>query len=164
MKKSELFFKCFVGSPERARDLKAALKKKEFCVKSINEEKCAFVQIVADSVAFWQTLEAGSRAFPRLSAPEVSLPEALKLIESVEPDAPEFDIKLRDEVLCRDDISNEWEFCHFSRLGKDRFKVADLASGRKMIKFDGNEHFHGKTNVPDGWWECENGKPIWKTK
>lgn len=161
MKKSELSFKCVTATEGRTTAIVNALLNKGQNCCDMSEIKDAFfvyatngrIEIGKSSTGFYMCDDV----------PEVSLPEALKLIESIEPDAPEFDIKPFDRILLRD-ISGEWSADFYNKIyGDSEFNFV-ACQAEQMIKYDGNEHLHGTTDTPAGWWECENGKPVWRTK
>lgn len=170
MKKSELSFKCVLPTPSSISKITDLLEKKGIGEKSIiaHAKTTAGKNAVFASISLKDGFTVGlcSRAhyFCSWSEPLMSYEEALKLIESVEPDAPEFDIKLREEVLVSDVDSDIWELCEFARVHTDCFMMIGYGYGQKMIRYEGNERFHGTTDMPNGWWECENGKPVWMTK
>jgi len=96
--------------------------------------------------------------------PELTLQQALDLLATVEKPEPVFDIKLDDKILCRDSSNAPWEVKIFARTLKNIEFLTYSVPYRKMIKFAGNEQYHGTTNTPSGWWEAKDGKPVWITK
>ena len=169
MKKSELSFKCVLPIPSSISKITDLLDKKGIGEKSIiaHAKTTAGKNAVFASISLKDGFTVGlcSRADYFCSWPEplVSYGEAMKLIESVEPGAPEFDIKPFDRVLIKD-MENQWSADLFNKLcDDDEFDLVACQS-TKMIKYEGNERFHGATDMPNGWWECENGKPVWRTK
>lgn len=155
MKKSELSFKCVIESLEIESNLKRLL--------GLNGEKTDGNCFARYYDGCLETV-ASAKAFSVWPEPIMNSRDAIQLIESIEPDAPEFDIKLREEVLVSDVDSDIWELCDFARVHTDCFMMIGYGYGQKLIKYKGNEKYHGTTDIPPGWWECENGKPVWKTK
>lgn len=169
MKKSELSFKCMLGSPARNKKMydaiilagiKNYIREEDFVKSAI----CLRIDNTWGNEVSPTYAAKITEAYEEAPIPEVTFEAALEMLASVEPDAPEFDIKLRDEVLVSDVDSDIWELCEFARVHTDCFMMIGYGYGQKMIKYAENEHFHGTTDMPDGWWECENSKPVWKTK
>jgi len=80
---------------------------------------------------------------------------------SVAP-TPEFDIKLRDDVLIRTFSNGVWEVANFARIDGISFVTYSTVNYHYLVKYAGNEHLHGTKDSPkDGWWEAEAGKPVW---
>ena len=122
-------------------------------------------EITEGHMLYWSCdITAKYDSFDEKELPEVTFDHALELLAQVEAPAPTFDIKLRDEVLCRRDISETWEFRQFTRTADTHFRAVSCGLWKQMLPFKGNEHLHGKTTTPDGWWEVENGKPVWRRK
>lgn len=95
---------------------------------------------------------------------EVTFRQALDLIAQVEVPEPEFDIKLRDEVLARDDNDCVWGLADFAYIlnHANYFACKGCSSYRKIIKAtDESIKLLGTAHTPDGWWECKNGNHIW---
>lgn len=160
MKKSELKFKCVV--PNKNAGIRIRLALKSIGLIKNAEDDYTHYQFFAYDRGIVATTNA--ECFCLLQEPLMSYEDAIKLIESVEPDVPKFDIKLREEVLVSDVYSDIWELCDFARVNTDCFVVIGYGYGHKLIKYEGNEEYHGTTNTPAGWWECENGNPVWRTK
>ena len=160
MKKSELSFKCVLPNKDAAEQIRIALKKSGL----INNAKDDYLH--CSFFAYNRSIIVSTNAdiFCSWPDPLMNYEDAIKLIESIEPDAPKFDIKLRDEVLVSDVYSDIWELCDFARVNTDCFMVIGYGYGHKLIKYEGNEKYHGTKDAPDGWWECESGKPVWRTK
>jgi hypothetical protein len=169
MKKSELRFKCVLGSEKRNKQMYDAIM--QAGIKNhIKEEdfvKTAMCLRIDDT---WNNevspTYAGkiTKSYEDSTIPEVTFETALEMLASIEPDAPEFDIKLREEVLVSDVDSDIWELCEFARVHTDCFMMIGYGYGQKMIRYAGNERFHGTADTPDGWLECENSKPVRRTK
>lgn len=156
MKKSELSFKCVVPDKEAADKLCDILG-----VSSQQEPYALMRYNGKESFAQWGVLSAIFCAWPE---PLMSYEDALKLIESVEPDAPKFDIKPFDRILARGANGSEWLARLYESKGIRSFMETGGCFCNQIIKYDGNEHLHRTVNPAAGWWECENGKPVWKTK
>jgi hypothetical protein len=107
--------------------------------------------------------DAITEAYEDSIIPEVTFETALEMLASIEPDAPEFDIKPFDRVLFRD-MNSDWSANFYNKIYGDSGFDFVACQAEQMIKYDGNEHLHGTTNTPAGWWECENRKPVWRTK
>lgn len=164
MKPTDLNFKVLTPAPERAQKLLAALTRAG--IRYNQYAPVAMVKAVSISggtFGFWMApFENGN--FDNDPEPEVTFDRALELLAQVETPAPIFDIKLRDEVLCRDTPAGTWEIKHFARVGELKdFRTFGTYYGQ-MLPYKGNEHLHGQTTTPDGWWEVENGKPVWRRK
>lgn len=161
MKKSKLSFKCVVPDKLSLVQLEAALMAKNL-IKNIHGD-ASFYCFLAYSKGMVMTNNAG--IFCSCDEPLMNYEDAIRLVRSIEPDAPEFDIKLRDEVLVRHSGHHQfWLLADFAAYRRKHFSVKGGNIYYTLIKYEGNEHFHGTTDTPDGWWECENGKPVWKTK
>lgn len=160
MKKSELSFKCVVPNKNAGMCIRLALKNIGLIKNA--EDDYAHYQFFAYDRGIIATTNAD--VFCLWSEPLMSYDDALKLIESIEPDAPEFDIKPFDRILVRGANGSKW----LARLyeSKDSFHFIETSGCfcNQLIKYDGNEHLHRTTNPAAGWWECENGKPVWRTK
>lgn len=169
MKKSELRFKCMLGSKKRNEQMYDAIlnagienhiRKEDFvktamCLRIDNE--------LSNEVSpkYYREID---ESYEESTSPEVTFEAALEMLESIEPDAPDFDIKPFDRVLARGANCNEW----FARLYESKGNCNFIETGgyycNQIIKYDGNEHFHRTINTPASWWECENGKPVWKNR
>lgn len=169
MKKSELSFKCVLGSEKRNKQMYDAIIRAGI-KNHIREEdfvKTAMCLRIDDTWSNEVSPTYASKiteAYEDSTIPEVTFEDALEMLKSIEPDAPEFDIKLREEVLVSDIDSDIWELCEFARVHTDCFMMIGYGYGQKMIRYADNEHLHGTTYMPSGWWESENGKPVWRTK
>lgn len=164
MKKSELSFKCVTATEGRTTAIVNALLNKGQNCCDMSEIKDAFFVYVTNG-----RIEIGKSStgfYMCDDVPEVSLPEALKLIESIEPDAPEFDIKPFDRVLIKMKApSHAWEIDIYREIyRKEHSFVCMHTYPEQIVKYEGNEHFFDEIDMPKSWWECENGKPVWKTK
>ena len=155
MKKSELSFKVAALTDDRRLAMFHAMSasRVEFAVHEKSFIYCHKGLVSAGSCV---------GEFDKNELPEMSLAEAIKLIESIEPDAPEFDIKPFDRVLMRN-LDKVWSADFFNLLSGDEIDFVSCQA-KECIKYDGNEKYHGTTYMPPGWWECENGKPVWRTK
>lgn len=162
MKKSELKFKCVV--PNKNAGIRIRLALKSIGLIKNAEDDYTHYQFFAYDRGIVATTNA--ECFCLLQEPLMSHEDAIKLIESVEPDAPDFDIKPFDRVLARDRNHTNWYAKHFSQtIPKDsRFLEIGGCYCNQIIKYEGNEQYHGTQDIPAGWWECENGKPVWRTK
>lgn len=170
MKKEELEFKCILGSPARNEKMYDALAKaglKNSIIKEdfVKSAICLRVGVFCGSEVSPTWAQKITESYEALDYPEVTYAEALELLKRVEPVAPEFDIKLRDEVLVRDE-GCVWGIAQFARMTTHLHGAVIFGghSFQQVVKYVGNEHLHGTTNTPDGWWECCEGKPVWKTK
>lgn len=158
MKKSELSFKCVIESLEIESNLKRLL--------GLNGEKTDGNCFARYYDGYLETV-ASAKAFSVWPEPIMNSRDAIQLIESIEPDAPEFDIKPFDKVICRCKEKNaRWNCDFFNFMERNIIYVVGFhtGTGMQVIKADGNEHLIGTVDTPPGWWECENGKPVWKTK
>lgn len=161
MKPADLNFKTLTPTPERASKLLAALTRANIRYANCAIEPAA-IAIEKGHFSFWYSCNLDG--FDNDPMPEVTFIHALKLLDQVEAPTSTFDIKLRDEVLCRDTPAGTWEIKHFARVGELRdFKTFGTYYGQ-MVKYAGNEHLHGQTTTPDGWWEVEDGQPVWRRK
>lgn len=165
MKKEELNFKVLTPTEGRAAFILRALDEIGITrVRRIPYDVIKAVRVMKGEVAVWTKPFDSLNGFDASLAPEVTLEQALELLKRVEPAAPEFDIKLRDEVLCRDDKDDPWEIKHFARVRKPGSFQTFGGFFYQMVKYAGNEHLHGTTDTPDGWWECCEGKPVWRSR
>lgn len=165
MKKEELNFKVLTPTEGRAAFILRALDEIGITrVRRIPYDVIKAVRVMKGEVVVWTKPFDSLNGFDASLAPEVTLEQALELLKRVEPAAPEFDIRLRDEVLVSDVDSDIWELCEFARVHTDCFMMIGYGYGQKMVKYAGNEHLHGTANAPDGWWECCEGKPVWRSK
>lgn len=168
MKKSELSFKCVLGSETRNKRMYDAIV--QAGIKNyIREEdfvKTAMCLRVDDT---WNNEVSPTYAskitesYEDSTIPEVTFETALEMLASIEPDAPKFDIKPFARVLIRD-VNGEWSADFFNTIYGDSEFDFVACQAKQMIKYEGNEHHHGTKDTPAGWWECENGKPVWRTK
>lgn len=169
MKKSELSFKCVLPTPKHANTITERLEAIGVynieVVKSRLAEsgKTAKFLSLDNKMGFVFGLSDNASFFCNWTEPLMSYEDALKLIESIEPDAPEFDIKPFYRVLLRD-MNGEWSADFYNKIyGASEFDFV-ASQANQMIKYEGNEKYHGTKDAPDGWWECENWKPVWRTK
>lgn len=158
MKKSELSFKCVLADDATEIYLKQQL--------GLNHKRISGNRLAR----FYNgclTTTSSTLYFCAWPEPIMNYQDALKLIANVEPDAPEFDIKPFDKVLVRTNENSEWS-CDFHNLFDDEgfWVIGGFGneSAKMMIKYEGNEALVSTTDAPIGWWECENGKPVWRTK
>lgn len=159
MKPTDLNFKVLTPTPERARKLLAALARVNIRYAKYATEPAA-VAVEKGHFSFWHPRVVST--FDNDPLPELTFTEALELLAQVEAPTPTFDIKLRDEVLCRDGSEGTWEIKVFARLTDLHLFMTYDSFYRQLIPFKGNEHLHGKTTMPDGWWEVEDGQPVWR--
>lgn len=163
MKKEELSFKCVVPNSREENNLFRILNKLGF---DCSENGAGWCFIKCDKYGISANRDESD--FCNWPDPLMSYEEALKLIESIELDAPEFDIKPFDRVLMRDgrgEECKEWWPTFATCFIEDYYHVDFLRETfMQMIKYEGNEKLIGTSDTPAGWWECENGKPVWKTK
>jgi len=169
MKKSELSFKCVLGSEKRNKRMYDAIVHAGI-KNSIREEdfvKTAMCLRIDDT---WNNEVSPTYAskitesYESASIPEVSFQTAIEMLKSIEPDAPEFDIKLCDNVLIRSGGDKSfWNLARFAAFNKDGL-FTDHGWTKTLLPLKGNESFLLEKENPAGWWECENGKPVWKTK
>lgn len=177
MKKSELNFKCVLRNPCYAKELIDKLRQKQISDESIIQHrlkadgKNAIFLSVDNVNGFRFGLSSNPEYFCAWPEPLISYEDALKLIESVEPAAPEFDIKPFDKVLVNNLMNGEtkdWCCDLFSHIpaAKTRSKVFACigCNPARIVKYEGNEHLIGARELPPGWWECKSGEPVWKTK
>lgn len=164
MKLTDLNFKVLTPSAERARKLLDALTRAQidYSAQRVPEIVKA-IAISKGYVYHWTHPFSNDIGFEEEPLPEVTFAEALEFLAQVEAPTPTFDIKLRDEVLCRGSSSYEWNFKIFARITECYFSTTGHVY-EQLIPFKGNEHLHGQTTTPDGWWEVENGKPVWRRK
>lgn len=160
MEKSELRFKCVIPNKNAGMRIRLALKNSGLIKDA--EDDYAHYQFFAYDRGIVATTNA--ECFCLLQETLMSYEDAIKLIESIEPDAPEFDIKLRDEVLMYNYKYQTWELCDFARVAESFFYAIGYGFGACLVRYKGNEILHGKSEMPIGWWECKNGKPVWRTK
>ncbi|MDD3289217.1 MAG: hypothetical protein PHX43_09510 [Alphaproteobacteria bacterium] len=171
MKKSELCFKCVLGSKTRNKQMYDALIKAGLR-NSINDQ-----DFISTAMCLWVDDQWFDEVSPTYSniisdsyennpSPEITFSEALKLLGEAEPDAPEFDIKPFDKILCRVNENARWCADFYNFMEMNVFYVVGWHDGKgmQMIKSDGNMQLLGTRVTPAGWWECENGKPVWRTK
>lgn len=93
--------------------------------------------------------------------------DVIEILKTYEADSKrKFNIKLREEVLVTDDFSGKWELCEFSRIDSEenKFIAIGLGCGDNLIRYKNNKDLIGTTTVPEGWWEVENGEPVWRRK
>lgn len=92
MKKEELSFKCFTATPERNRTLLSALMAAGI-ISSMSEDRLQAEAVVVSDCEFtyWCRIrnleDSDDQSFKKCFAQEVTLQQAIKLIESIEPEA-----------------------------------------------------------------------------
>lgn len=171
MKKSELSFKCVLGSEKRNKRMYDAIIRAGI-KNHIREEdfvKTAMCLRIDDT---WMKEVSPTYAskitesYEDSTIPEVTFETALEMLASIEPDAPEFDIKPFDRVLIKmKSPSHAWEIDIYREIyRKEHSFVCMHTYPEQIVKYEGNEHFFDEIDMPKSWWECENGKPVWKTK
>jgi hypothetical protein len=162
MKLTDLNFRILTPTPERARKLLDALTRAGVSYSTqLKPERAQAISLRNGHFSFWRF--PGVDGFDNDPLPELTFTEALELLAQVEAPTPTFDIKLRDEVLCRHSPIFEWNFKIFTRVTEDYFSTTGHVY-EQLIPFKGNEHLHGETTTPDGWWEVESGQPVWRCK
>jgi hypothetical protein len=162
MKLTDLNFRILTPTPERACKLLAALTRAGVSYSThLKPETAQAMSLCNGHFSFWRF--PGVDGFDNDPLPELTFTEALELLAQVEAPTPTFDIKLRDEVLCRHSPIFEWNFKIFTRVTEDYFSTTGHVY-EQLIPFKGNEHLHGETTTPDGWWEVESGQPVWRCK
>ena len=170
MKKSELSFKCVLPTPKHANTITERLEAigvyNVEVVKSRLAEsgKTAKFLSLDNKMGFVFGLSDTASYFCNWPEPLMSYEDALKLIESIEPDAPEFDIKTFDKILTRNESRGIWYARFFERAAKSTFAETGACFFNQIMKYERNEQYHGTTATPACWWECENGNPVWRTK
>ena len=163
MKKEELNFKVLTPTEGRAALILRALDKIGLTrARRIPYDVIKAVRVMNGEAVIWTKPFDSLSGFDASLAPEVTFAEALELVKRVEPAAPEFDIKLRDEVLCQN-TRDEWILDIFAIAKNKGFRCVGY-TWTKILPFKGNEHLHGTDTTPDGWWECVDGKPVWRSK
>lgn len=159
MKLADLMFKCVAPSVEAETKIKNLLGIDTIGIGN------AFICCVRGDYSS----TSSSQYFCSWTEPLMSYEQALDLIAQVEkPEpVPEFDIKPFDRVICRCKEKNaRWNCDFFNFMERNIIYVVGFhtGTGMQVIKADGNEHLIGTADTPPGWWECENGKPVWRTK
>lgn len=113
MKKSELRFKCVLGSEKRNKQMydaimqagiKNHIKEEDF----VKTAMCLRIDDTWNNEVSPTYASKITESYEDSTIPEVTFETALKMLESVEPDAPEFDIKPFDRIICRVDSSARW--------------------------------------------------------
>lgn len=168
MKKSELSFKCVVPNKNAGMCIRLALK--NIGLIKTTEDDYAHYQFFAYDRGIIATTNAD--VFCLWSEPLMSYEDALKLIESIEPDVPEFDIKPLSPVIWKQKPKNEkhndtvWHLDFYAdRVNYSCFACIGHASVDCILPYNSEtEHLNNSFDYPDGWWECESGKPVWRTK
>lgn len=162
MKKSELSFKCVIQSLEIESSLKQIL--------GVNNEKPDGNCFARYQDGYLETV-ASVKTFCAWPEPIMSYEEALKLIASIEPEAPEFDIKPLQPVLRKKYTQNvghndtTWELdLYANKINMFNFSCIGERHADCIISYPENRTLCGEFDYPAGWWECENGKPVWRTK
>ena len=157
IKPEDLHFKCVVPTAEAEQCIRFALLAKGYYVNPGHCFKMGFI-----SFREGKLFGNNALAFCSERCPLISYEEALELISIVIAPTPEFDIKLRDDVLIRATRSTIWEIRQFARIDGLCFKTYAGENGFLLVKYDGNKHLHGTKDSPtDAWWEAEAGKPVW---
>jgi hypothetical protein len=168
MKKSELKFKCVV--PNKNAGIRIRLALKSIGLIKNAEDDYTHYQFFAYNRGIVATKNA--ECFCLLEEPLMSYEDALKLIESIESDAPEFDIKPFDKVLWKqrpkiksyNDTTWHVDF-YAGRINVDNFACIGNASADCLLFCNADTlELNNSFDYPAGWWECENGKPVWRTK
>ena len=162
MKKSELNFKCVVLGKEVSSSICRMLG-----IKSIHKIS-SFIQCKNGSCA----TSSKADVFCSWPEPPMSHEDAIKLVESIEPDAQEFDIKPFDKVLWKqkpkiksyNDTTWHVDF-YAGRINVDSFACIGNTSADCLLLCNADTlELNNSFDYPAGWWECENGKPVWRTK
>lgn len=152
-KTRDLRFKCVLADAAEEEYIK-----KKIGIKSINLTCDPFLRFNNGTT---ETVRS-SLFFSNWEEPIIEFKYAIMFLENMEKSAPEFDIKLRDDVLIRATRGATWEIRQFARIEGLCFKTYAGEAGFLIVKYAGNEHLHGTKDSPtDGWWEAEAGKPVW---
>lgn len=163
MKKSELKFKCLTGCRARNMAMLDEFRRIGIVVDddlSRFRDEALAIEFCDNSFIWCQEISDGYLASTK---PEMLFCDAIEQLKSIEPDAPEFDIKPFDRILLRD-LNGEWSADFYNKIYSTTEFDCISCQAEQIIKYEGNEQYHGTTDTPAGWWECENGKPIWRTK
>lgn len=178
MKKSELSFKCVLPTPKHANTITERLEAigvyNVEVVKSrlVESGKTAKFLSLDNKMGFVFGLSDTASYFCNWPEPLMSYEDALKLIESIEPDAPEFDIKTFDKVLWKqkpkiksyNDTTWHVDF-YAGRINVDGFACIGNTNADCLLFCNADTlELNNSFDYPAGWWECENGKPVWRTK
>lgn len=167
MKKSELSFKCILGSTKRNKQMYDAIILARI-KNSIREEdfvKSAMCIRIDDtwsnevSPTYSSTI---TESYEDAAIPEVTFEAALEMLSSIEPDAQEFDIKFSEKCLGKNNTEDSWKVVSFGAIGNQAFRTLENGSINMVTPLTRDVFLN--LNDIDGWWECENGKPVWRTK
>lgn len=178
MKKSELSFKCVLPTPQHAKlildKIKAIGIYNDGIVQARIKEsgKTAAFMSICNRMRFTFGLSSVASFFCNWTEPLMSYEEALNLIESIEPDAPEFDIKPFDKVLWKQNPKiksyndTTWHLDFYAdRINIDSFACIGNTSADCLLLCNADTlELNNSFDYPAGWWECENGKPVWRMK
>lgn len=166
MKKEELNFKVLTPTEGRAAFILRALD--EAGIPRPSRIPYSTVQAVrvmrGDTVVWVHDPFKGPTNFDASLVPEVTFERAIELINQVEI-VPEFNIKPFDKILrCSPRSRGPWRIGFYSHPEMMEFEGLNGITIGRMVLFEGNEHLLNKSDLPDGWWECSGGKPVWRTK
>ena len=178
MKKSEINFKCVLGSEARNKQMYDALTKAGLRNLLTNDS-----EFINTAMCLWVDDRWLGEVAPRYShiisenyennpSPEITFHKALEVLASIEPDAPEFDIKPFDKVLWKqrpkiksyNDTTWHVDF-YAGRINVDSFACIGNTSADCLLLYNADTlELNNSFDYPAGWWECENGKTVWRTK
>lgn len=124
------------------------------------ERETAFLKVKNGGI--WREYNL-DRMFPT-ELPEVTYQQALDLISQVKLPEKVFDIKPLELVIGCEGLSAKWKVHRFIRIDPtcEYPFIVDQTGFRLIAKYEGNEDV-AMTYAPakGGWWEFENGKPVW---
>ena len=178
MKKSELSFKCMLGSPARNKKMydaiiQAGIKNRISEEDFVKSAMCLRIdkRWGNDELLFIYAAKI-TEEYEEAPIPEVTFEAALEMLASVEPDAPEFDIKPFDRVLWKRKPTNKdnndtvWHLDFYAdRINMYNFACIGNGNADCIVPYtEKNAELNNGFAYPAGWWECENGKPVWRTK
>lgn len=166
MKKEELNFKVLTPTEGRAAFILRALDGAGIPRPSrIPYSTVQAVRVMRGETVVWvHNPFKGPANFDASLAPEVTFERAIELINQVETE-PEFNIKPFDKILRWSARSKgPWKIGFYSHPEMMEFEGLNSTTIDRMVLFEGNEHLLNKSDLPDGWWECCDGKPVWRNK
>ena len=167
MKKEELNFKVLTPTVGRARAMLQALADIWVTLKNpLSYSLIKAIRVTNGELFGWTDpfFDGSPTNFDACLTPEVTFAEALELLKKVEPER-EFNIKPFDRILRWSARGNgPWKIGLFSHPGVMEFEGLNSTSMDRVVLFEGNEHLRGKSEMPDGWWECREGKPVWRSR
>lgn len=157
-------FKCAAMTPDRVVKMRKALSRHGIEIRVGDDAVYVFYRPGEDME--WASYALTPEKFVDCEEEEMTFDQAMKMILAapVLVPAPKFEFKPFDQILRQNKHSETWKIGFYSHIEPNNFIGLNGATVMRMLPYKGNEHLLNTKGRPDGWWEVENGKPVWRAK